>query len=281
MRRLRLNPLLAPGDVCHAAIGAIVNCDPPELHGHDFMEVFLILEGTGWHFINGRKLALKKGDFVFIRRSDCHGFMTCAGDPLRMLNIAFPCSWFAHFRVLLPRPTAVSRWMKSRLPPTLGLPAAARESLERRGLDLMFARSPRHVGLAQFCLEAFGFLEDRARSEKDVAPPDWLARCVDAMAQPENIREDLAYFQRRAGRSPEHFARASRRCFGVPPTELLNRARIRQAKQRLLESDAKVIDVGYDCGFNNLGYFHRTFLRLAGCTPRRWRLRNSALTVPR
>jgi AraC-like DNA-binding protein len=101
------------------------------------------------------------------------------------------------------------------------------------------------------------------------------------MAEPGNLQNDLAYFQRRAGRSPEHLARLCRRCFGVPPTELLNRARIRHAKRRLLESDAKVIDIGYDCGFQNLGYFHRTFLRLAGCTPRRWRLTNSALTVPR
>lgn len=281
MRRLRLNPFLAPGDICHVAVATVVNTDPPVVHGHDFMEVFLVLEGAGRHFINGRKLALKQGDFVFIRQPDCHGFMTPVGETLRVLNIAFPCPWFTRFRTLLPRPATVSRWLRSTLPPTLHLPAAARESLEQRGLDLMFGKAPRHVGLAQFCLEAFDFLENRLHAEKEVSPPEWLTRCLAAMAEPENMREDLAYFQRRAGRSPEHLARMCHRCFGVPPTELLNRARVRHAKRRLLESDAKIIDVGYDCGFNNLGYFHRTFLRLAGCTPRRWRLRNSALTVPR
>jgi AraC-like DNA-binding protein len=281
MFHLRLRQFLAPGDICHAAISSVLDPDPPPIHGHDFMEVFLVVEGAGWHLINGQRLALKKGDLVFIRQPDCHGFTPREGENLRVLNVAFPCSWFARFRMLLPRPATVSRWLRSTLPPTLHLPAGARESLEQRGLDLMLDQSPRHVGLAQFCLEAFGFLEDRPRSEKETAPPEWLARCVDGMAQPENLLKELAWFQRRAGRSPEHFARICRRCFGVPPTELLNRARIRHARRRLLESDAKVIDVGYDCGFHNLAYFHRTFLRLAGCTPRRWRLKNPALMVPR
>jgi AraC-like DNA-binding protein len=185
-------------------------------------------------------------------------------------------SWLAR-AFLLPRQAA--RWMQGAMPPTIRLPAGAREALERRGLDLLLDEAPRHRELAQFCLEAFGFLERRRK--KNIFAPDWLALSVAAMDEPENLRKTIAYFQRRAGRSPEHFARLCRLHFGVSPTELLNQARIRGAKRKLLESDAKVIDIGYDCGFENLGYFHRTFLRLAGFTPRHWRLKNSALTVPR
>ena len=281
MRRLLLNPLLARGDVCHAAIGSVLESSTPSLHGHDFMEVFLIVEGSGWHFINGKKVPLKKGDFTLIRRSDCHGFTTRADERMRMLNVAFPCAWFTRFRALLPWQATVARWMRSPLPPTAWLPAGARESVEQRGLDLMFGKPPRHIGLARFCLEVFGFLQSRPRSRAQVSPPEWLAQSIAAMGQPENLQKNLAYFQHRAGHSPEHLARMCRHCYGVPPTEMLNRARIRHAKRRLLESDAKVIDIGYDCGFNNLGYFHRTFLRLAGCTPRGWRLKNLALTAPR
>jgi AraC-like DNA-binding protein len=277
MRHLRLKPLLRSGDICHVAISQIADSDPPGLHSHDFLEIFLILEGEGWHFINGKKISLGKGDFVFIRAPDRHGFLACPGVRMRLLNVAFLSSWFRHFRFLLPRQAA--RWMQGAMPPTIRLPAGAREALERRGLDLLLDEAPRHRELAQFCLEAFGFLERRRK--KNIFAPDWLALSVAAMDEPENLRKTIAYFQRRAGRSPEHFARLCRLHFGVSPTELLNQARIRGAKRKLLESDAKVIDIGYDCGFENLGYFHRTFLRLSGFTPRHWRLKNSALTVPR
>ena len=245
------------------------------------MEVFVILDGTGWHFINGKKLLLKKGDFVFIRASDCHGFVARAGENMRLLNVAFLSSWFTRFRALLPAQTTVSRWMKGKMPPSVFLSGGLREALERRGLDLILSKSPRHFGVAQFCLEAFGYLESRPLSKGTLSAPEWLAKCVAALDEPENLQKDLAYFQRKAGRSPEHLARLCRLHFGVPPTELLNRARIGYAKRRLLESDAKVIDVGYDCGFKNIGYFHRTFLRLSGGTPRHWRLKNFAVTVPR
>lgn len=278
MKRLRLDTLLPAGDVCHVAIGTIVETDRPSLHTHDFMELFLILEGEGLHWINGRKIALRPGDLVLIRRKDGHGFTSEVDDRLRLLNVAFPCAWFDKFRALLPAPGGIARQLRDRMPPSAHLAAGARQALEHRGLDLMLARGPRHVDLARFCFEALAFLEKDGATP--APPPGWLAASVGAMDSAEDLRERLAFFQRRAGRSAEHFARECLRCYGAPPTEMLNRARIRRAKRRLLESDAKVIDVALDCGFNNLGYFHRTFLRLAGCTPRRWRLRNLTQAFP-
>ena len=251
------------------------------MHTHDFLEIFLILEGQGWHHINHKKVALKAGDLAFIRVRDRHGFTARADERMRLMNVAFTPAWFSNFRKLLPDSSQIAKWLNSPLPSSVRLPDPVREAMDRRGLDLLLAQSPRQIGLAQFCLEAFRLLAEPSEASLQTEVPEWLAHGIAAMDLPQNLLHDLDYFQHLAGRSPEHFARLSRVHFGVPPRELLNRARVRYAQRRLLESDAKVIDVAYDCGFKNLGYFHRTFLRLSGFTPRAWRLKNFAATVPR
>jgi AraC family cel operon transcriptional repressor len=281
MIRLRIKGFLELGDACHVAVASIVNRAPPEPHGHDFMEIFLIVEGTGWHFINGKRVPLRTGDLVLIRRSDWHNLATRGAESLRLLNVAFPSDWFSRLRTVLPRSTRLTRWLCDPLPPAIHLSQARSEALEQRGLDLLVSKAPRHAALASFCLEAIRLLENRTESGRTDAAPEWLATWAATLNDPVHLREPLGWFQHRAGRSAEHLARECRRHFGAPPSELLNQARIRQAKRRLLESDAKVIDVALDCGYQNLGYFHRTFLRLAGSTPRHWRLKNLALTVPR
>jgi AraC family cel operon transcriptional repressor len=280
MPRIRLKPLLVPGDVCHVAISTITGNGFFRLHSHDFVEVFLILEGTGLHSINGKILPLTMGDLVFIRAPDCHDFASNSRDGMRLLNVAFLFPWFASFRSILPEQKTVSLWMTRKMPPTVHLSGGTRESLKRKGDDLILSKSPRHFGLAQFCLEAFGVLQSPLLSKTELSAPEWLIKCTAAMDRPENLQKKLSHFQQMAGRSPEHFARLCRFYFGVPPTELLNQARIRYAKRKLLESNAKILDIAYDCGFENVGYFHRVFLRLSGLTPRYWRFKHRSITVP-
>lgn len=281
MIRLRIRGFLEPGDACHVAVAPIANRELLDPHGHDFMEIFLVVEGAGWHFINRRKLPLATGDLILIRRKDWHNFAVHGDERMRMLNVAFPWGWFSRLCAVLPKSTVLTQWMRASLPPATRLSAVRREALEQRGLDLLVSKAPRHAALASFCLEAIRLLEHRAESGQAGTVPEWLATWAATLNDPANLRQPLGWFQHRAGRSAEHLARECRRHFGAPPSELLNQARIRQAKRRLIESDAKVIDVALDCGFNNLGYFHRTFLRLAGSTPRQWRVKNQALTVPR
>jgi AraC-like DNA-binding protein len=49
------------------------------------------------------------------------------------------------------------------------------------------------------------------------------------------------------------------------------RLRINLAKRILQESDAKVTDVAFECGFQHLGLFNSIFKRNTGTTPSKWR----------
>jgi two-component system response regulator YesN len=47
----------------------------------------------------------------------------------------------------------------------------------------------------------------------------------------------------------------------------INTRRIEAAKQLLVETDSKVIDIAFHVGFDNLTYFYRQFKKLTGETP--------------
>jgi AraC-like DNA-binding protein len=78
---------------------------------------------------------------------------------------------------------------------------------------------------------------------------------------------------REVGLSPFHFLRLFSRVLGVTPHQYLLRARLRRAARLLAEPDAapSITEVAYRVGFGDLSNFVRTFHRVAGVSPRRFR----------
>lgn len=302
--RIHLRPLLAPGETAHVAVTTLAPGTPPtRLHDHDFHELFLVQRGVGTHLLGGNggepgpgavtveSVPLRPGALVLIRPRDRHAFagpspaaVAAGGEGLRFLNVAFPNAWFTTLARLLPAGPRLEALRLGPRPPHVHADGAERLALEARGGELGVTPAPRDLELLRFGLEAFGLLlrlpwfdgTTRERGPGAVPPPcpGWLSACVARMER-EPARP-LADFQRFAGRSPEHFARASRRHYGAPPTELLHRARIRFVQRRLWQTEEKVLTLALEAGYGNLGHFQSTFRRLAGCTPRAWRARHAA-----
>jgi AraC-like DNA-binding protein/quercetin dioxygenase-like cupin family protein len=54
-------------------------------------------------------------------------------------------------------------------------------------------------------------------------------------------------------------------------TQYLNDIKIANVRRLLIESNQKILDICYLCGFNNLTYFNRLFKKVNGMTPKRFR----------
>jgi AraC-like DNA-binding protein len=74
-----------------------------------------------------------------------------------------------------------------------------------------------------------------------------------------------------AGISSEHLARLARRHLGQPLLVYLTHRRLAEAKRRLVETDDTLAEVATQCGFGSSEHFQRTFRRLVGDSPGRWR----------
>jgi AraC-like DNA-binding protein len=86
-------------------------------------------------------------------------------------------------------------------------------------------------------------------------------------AQPVGL-EDAA---RHAGLSPFHFLRVFRRVTGVTPHQYLLRRRLARAAKLLAEEALPITEVALESGFADLSNFVRTFGRVAGVSPKRFR----------
>ncbi|MEM6265781.1 MAG: helix-turn-helix transcriptional regulator [Bacteroidota bacterium] len=73
------------------------------------------------------------------------------------------------------------------------------------------------------------------------------------------------------GNSVYHFARTFRQTTGETPYQFISRLKINQAKELLINTEQKVIEVAMDVGFNDPGHFTRIFKRQLGVTPTEFR----------
>ena len=80
--------------------------------------------------------------------------------------------------------------------------------------------------------------------------------------------------------SPYHFLRTFVQVTGVTPHQYVRRARLREAAMRLLLEPARIIDIAFDSGFNDLSNFNRAFRAECGVSPRVYRRTASARSSP-
>ena len=76
-----------------------------------------------------------------------------------------------------------------------------------------------------------------------------------------------------SGVSEAHFARSFKDAFGVPPHRYLLARRIERAKALLRDTDAPIIDIAFQTGWNSLGTFGRIFRDITGESPTELRAR--------
>ena len=75
-----------------------------------------------------------------------------------------------------------------------------------------------------------------------------------------------------ADMSTFHFAREFKRATGKTPHRYLMKFRIDRAKEMLVESQIPIVEVGLRSGFSHQSHFTRLFHKVAGTTPRSYRL---------
>lgn len=71
--------------------------------------------------------------------------------------------------------------------------------------------------------------------------------------------------------NPDYLGKLFREYTGFKISEYINNLRIMEAKELLINSDKKVIDIAYNTGFENLSTFYRVFQNLIGVSPTKYR----------
>ena len=76
--------------------------------------------------------------------------------------------------------------------------------------------------------------------------------------------------------APNYFCRIFRNVTGRPPIDYLNYYRIERAAELIYATNENLTTIAMQCGFNDLGYFSRSFKKYKGMSPREYRKQSKA-----
>jgi AraC-like DNA-binding protein len=267
-RLLATHPLLAGLHVTHAgffprARGHYVN----RAQGCPGHVLIVCLRGSGWAEAGGRRYNLERGDLVGLHAHHAHCYAASDEDPWSIAWVHFAGTnadaWFEHA-------------MGRRAPlATCHTPA---ERLDSLGFDRIHAVLAAGYGLPEL-LDAAAVLRmclvsvsrRRAQHSTALSAQERVNASIELLRQNWMRPHQLSELAAAAGLSVTHYTAIFRRLTGFSPIDFLIRQRIQHGATLLATSSTLIAEIARECGFDDPYYFSRSFARVMGCSPRRYR----------
>ena len=258
-------------------------------HDHDYTEICLIEEGTVSHLSDAGSEHLGVGKAVVVPPGPAHAFD--APQRLVVTNLYYLPEWFLLDLDLL--------WQHEGLVPLFFASHLFRRPTERRVHS--FALTPAELQLCQ--VEARAIIEENGRpapsllwlrgafsklivtlarawqrQQPDAGRAEFDARIWSALqaieaAVPEGTGFRVDQCARRAGLSPDAFARSFRAATGYAPSAYFQARRAQHAANLLLHSGLSITQIAARLGYADGAHLTRSFAKAHGCPPREFRKR--------
>lgn len=246
---------------------------------HDFYEFNLILDGVQAITVNDHRITLPTGALILIRPNDIHSrsFIVNGG----YINFAFSKNVAQDMYDYLGEGFPMNSLLSSDTPPyvILNKEDSHRVYTKIQELNIVSAQNVplQRTMLRTMILQLFVQYFANAVNSSPPLPEnyDWLSFLLAEMNRPSNIVRGLPALLELSGKTHEHICRTFRQALGCTPTEYINDLRLNYAANYLLHSDINVIDICYNCGFNNISHFYHLFSAKYHMSPAQYRKENS------
>ena len=243
-------------------------------HNHNYYELFMILKNKACHIINGEEQLLNEGDLLFIRDFDIHDYKSVNGEYFEFLNLAFSRESFRSMQEYLGAGFPVDNLLRPSLPPTVKLTMREKEALAYDFIELNSHSDPSYIQFKArtLLISVFSkFFYNYTDQKSNV--PSWLELTYEKMKQPQNFIAGTDKMFSLAGKTREHVARSLQQYYHITPTAYVNELRLEHAAKLLIISNLQITDICYECGFENLSWFYKSFSKKYGVTPAEYRKR--------
>lgn len=251
-------------------------------HWHDELEAVVVTEGTAVFAVGGERITLQTGDGCFINAGVLHGaWNESHGAPCRLHSLVY------HPRLIGGSAESVF-WEKYLLPVTenrafqmLAL-RAGKDSVPLQCIEnawRAYADEPkgfefvvRHE-LSKLLLSAGSLLPARCGklSSKRLRDEDRMKRMLTYIRAHLADSLTIKSIAAAASVSESECNRCFRGLTGTTPIRYAIQLRLQKAAELLAETDDKISEIGAACGFQEMGYFARTFREQYGVTPLEYR----------
>lgn len=254
-------------------------------HNHNFFELFLVVKGTVEHWIKGEPQKLPEGSLIFIRPWDIHGFLyknkNCRENIY--INLSFTEETAQALFTYLSDDNIYNNVIHSPNPPSAFLSSYSKNRLISL-LDDLYTIDKNDIRLQNLRVKTIlsdiltqYFTYPQKNVNSDI--PNWLTDLTKKMENIDNFTVGIDKMIELSGKSREHLSRSLKKYFGITATEYINSLRINYAANLLINSNMQIVDICYNCGFQNLGYFYKIFKEKYSITPYKFKKHNSNIKI--
>lgn len=242
------------------------------LHWHNFIELELVLNGTAEHIHNGISSTISKGHVSLFRINDYHTVKNV--NNLEVLTLSIKDGAFSEM--------------------TLTQLNSARSNLsfdldkETFNTVLFFCEAcikenslhNKNENYIKNLLECILILLLRFDSS-EITPikkhqNSQLNTAINYMHNHFRDNITLSTVAKIAHYSPTHFSHIFAKKIGTPFNDYINELKVTYAKQLLNTTTLKIIDIGYQSGFNSYNNFYSTFKQYTNLSPAEYRKKKTS-----
>ena len=242
-------------------------------HWHTNLELIRVLDGELTLTLDNRTFRLQNGDAAIVNSETVHGASPkdCRYECI-VFNLAFlktgnaKCDAFiddllARNCFLYERPLSAD---------TLTLLHAVFDEIGKDGSPFkVIGAFHSLLGQIQEKSEFISHLPPTSvRDEKKVVKLKTVLKYIRENFAQSVTLEDMAAV---AGFSEKYFCKFFKDMTGTTPINYLMAYRVERAARKLLGSDLSVTQIAFDCGFNDLSYFIKTFKTFKHTSPKEYR----------
>lgn len=254
-------------------------------HWHMEYEIICIRQGEFRATLDDQEFTARAGDVLFVSSGTLH-----AGVPE---NCVYDCIVF-DMRMLLQQDHAchpmIQRIIDGDIWIDQVMPQEDTQLMDvvQNLFSAMGSRSMGYQLIVQGCLyQMLGVILQKGyyssvplKNHRNYKKVSQLKKALALIEENYSTPLTLEQLSASAGMSPKYFCRFFQEMTHHTPIEYLNICRIEHACYQLITTGNSVTDIAFNCGFNDLSYFIKTFRRYKGTTPKRYLSASSSPNEP-
>ena len=261
----------------------------PRRHQHNFFELYYLLSGTRYYYIQGKTYLLRENDIILVRPGAYHKTIDTSQGSHDRLLIHFDRAYFTQepsisqfveelftLPQIIIRPRSADRTNLQNV--VLRILGEMHQPEEDRSRGMMLSGLMREMLALTY---RAGLNSNLEAEEADPHSDPRISELIEYIN--ENYRDELRVeaLAQRFYLSRYHLSRKFKEATGFTIIEYINSVRIIEAQELLLHSDLKIGELVDQVGFGSSSQFTRIFKDITGVTPsqyrRQQRLRNKGM----
>lgn len=272
-----------PGIPIYIRIGNILSFPEGRVlaHWHEDIELSCVLEGSMIYDINGKKTIVREGDCIFINSSQIHFNYSSSGSDCRYICILLHPSLLGGNMTIydrIIRPIISNKGIEyihydrndeKRAPISKLLQDMVR--IKNSGNDIY------QLAIIQKMCELWTLFYNDLRPLLSTRNPAQSQNVILLQKMigyiysnyPENL--SLDDISKSADISRSKCCRLFKEYVDISPIDFLNEYRLKVSSGMLTDTDMKISEIAFQCGFNSFSYYSKRFLAKYGVSPREYR----------